>query len=351
MGFLNFFEEPNHHDKRKRGKKYQPDYASDSDEYLDGASSTAIIYRSEFDYISRCILDFPNIETGGQLFGFWTNTGVPVVMYVIGPGRWAEHNRTSFFQDQEYLRAVGGKLNYLFGLQHIGEWHSHHQMDLARPSGGDVSSMVYGVQKAGFPRMLLCIGNCTPTQTEINAFNFHVDNPREYVDASWDVIDIDSPFRAIADNALSETLIHPFTLRASHGHINRISTRRNGTGGLPEETPRVHWLTESVENVETMKRFVSMVREFCPGSQVKTLIDDDGEPIISINSGEYDIFLPFGFPKISPRLSSIHGNVDLRYEWNSQTSNLEDEFYHWMVSNLNSCGESGSTETDPDDAE
>lgn len=33
------------------------------------SNNDVIIYQSELDYISRCILDFKNIETGGQLFG------------------------------------------------------------------------------------------------------------------------------------------------------------------------------------------------------------------------------------------------------------------------------------------
>jgi hypothetical protein len=43
--------------------------------------SKAIIYQSELDYISRCVLDYPNIETGGDLFGFWTYSGFPVIQY------------------------------------------------------------------------------------------------------------------------------------------------------------------------------------------------------------------------------------------------------------------------------
>ena len=30
-----------------------------------------LIFKSELDYISRCILDRKDIETGGQLFGNW----------------------------------------------------------------------------------------------------------------------------------------------------------------------------------------------------------------------------------------------------------------------------------------
>ena len=53
--------------------------------------SKAIIYSSEISFIGRCILDSPNIETGGQLFGFWTASGNPVVVYAIGPGPKANH--------------------------------------------------------------------------------------------------------------------------------------------------------------------------------------------------------------------------------------------------------------------
>lgn len=70
-------------------------------------AQAAIIYQSELDYMSRCILDYIDIETGGQLFGYWTATGVPVVLYAIGPGRQAQHNPTSFIQDQDYLQLVG----------------------------------------------------------------------------------------------------------------------------------------------------------------------------------------------------------------------------------------------------
>jgi hypothetical protein len=105
-------------------------------------SDVAIIYRSELDFISRCILDRTNIETGGQLFGFWTGNGVPVVLYAIGPGPNANHQVAFFNQDVNYLVAVGRALKENYGLHHIGEWHSHHQLGLARPSSHDENTMV-----------------------------------------------------------------------------------------------------------------------------------------------------------------------------------------------------------------
>lgn len=60
------------------GASAQPRYTAHVRDVYDGAGK-AIIFKSEMDFISRCILDYPSIETGGQLFGFYTETGTPVV--------------------------------------------------------------------------------------------------------------------------------------------------------------------------------------------------------------------------------------------------------------------------------
>ena len=104
-------------------------------------SSKAYIYKSEMEYISRWILDYKNIETGGQLFGYWTASGSPVVVYAIGPGEKANHQVAFFNQDIDYLTSIGNVLVRHYGLHHIGEWHSHHKLGLARPSGHDASTM------------------------------------------------------------------------------------------------------------------------------------------------------------------------------------------------------------------
>ena len=57
-------------------------------------SHIAIINRCKLDFISHCILDYPNIETVGQLFVFWTSDGTPIVTYVIGLGTNVQHHQT-----------------------------------------------------------------------------------------------------------------------------------------------------------------------------------------------------------------------------------------------------------------
>lgn len=291
-------------------------------------SNTAIIYKSELDYISRCILDYINIETGGQLFGYWTATGTPVVMYAIGPGKNAQHNHTSFIQDWQYLQRIGKELGSRYRLQHIGEWHSHHQLGLAHPSGGDVNTMSYGVGKPGFPRLLLCIGNCTRTATTINAFNFHESAPTEYVHAIWDVVEMESPYRHLIDTELQHILIHPATKYASH---ERIYSGKNIAS--ENETEKSHWLTQNVNNVETMKEFVSMVQTMYPNFNVKAEILASGEPQIAIKGANVCIKLPYGFPAKSPIIMNESGEAYNHYcdnTWEIREEPLTEAFGRWL---------------------
>lgn len=308
-----------------------------STQSYDRPSSTAIIYQSELDYISRCILDYTDIETGGQLFGYWTATGTPVVLYVIGPGKNAMHHPTSFIQDQDYLQPIGKELYKRYRLQHIGEWHSHHRLDLARPSGGDLNTMQYGVGKPGFPRLLLCIGNCTKTSTTVNPFNFHESNPSSYEAAAWDVVNCNSPYRNIIDMELASILRHPRTQCASHLEVYTKEVRAHR-----ENDTVTHWLLEKVENVEIMKSFLEEVNIYSMGESPKTEILDSGEPLICFMKGRFQIKFPFGFPKKSPILYALkvdsHEMTDAVYEkvqcadcWSSYRSNLLLRFRDWLT--------------------
>ena len=99
------------------------------------------IYRGELDFMARTILDSPHMETGGNLFGYWTPSGDAVIMYVLGPGRKSVCRFTSFIQDADYLQLHADRLFEEYHLSHIGVWHSHHGLGLSHPSGGDVQSI------------------------------------------------------------------------------------------------------------------------------------------------------------------------------------------------------------------
>lgn len=299
----------------------------------DSPSPVVVIYQSELDYISRCILDYTDIETGGQLFGFWTSRGTPVVVYTIGPGKNAQHNPTSFVQDQNYLQTIGLELHRRYRLQHIGEWHSHHQLGLTHPSGGDINTMQYGVGKPGFPRLLLCIGNCTQTHTSVNAFNFHENSPREYVHASWDIVNMESPYRCIIDIHLLRLLIQPITKHASHGQLRTIHNAVRERDSI-----RVHWLTENADNVETMKTFVSMIQSMFPDYSVKAEIVPSGEPQIAIKGIDTNVRIPYGFPRKGPILVNDSGEIinvsGVDNSWTIEEEQLPITFGKWASKNL-----------------
>ena len=52
--------------------------------------SKVLIYQSELNFLAHCIMDFPESETGCDLFGFWTHSNHAVVQYVVGSGELAK---------------------------------------------------------------------------------------------------------------------------------------------------------------------------------------------------------------------------------------------------------------------
>ena len=335
MAWYNFKNNSSNRERERRGGHDHGYAVHQVKENPEMPSPKAIIYKSELDFISRCILDFPNIETGGELFGFWTQMGTPVVLYAVGPGPNAKHRLTSFVQDSEYVDNVEVELCNHTGLQHIGQWHSHHQLSLAHPSGGDVASMMKGVGMPGFPRMLLCIGNCTTSATTVNAFNFHERYPGDYVHAVWDIVPIDSPYRSVIDTLFDNRLYAPRTRKAAYGEMSIMSK----SSFTPAKKYQQHWLTEKVQNVETMKGFVRSAGLLFNNSDPSTEILDSGEPIISLYSGAFRILFPYGFPKKAPRYVNIDGvqciaderiNVDTELLWNKSQYPIDIKFYEWL---------------------
>ena len=260
-----------------------------------------IIYRSELEYVSRCILDRKDIETGGQLFGYWTENGVPVVLYAIGPGPKANHQKTFFNQDVDYLVTVGRRLKSEYGLWHIGEWHSHHQLGLAKPSSHDVNTMVSTIREKGLGRFLLCIGNCDDRTSTLNGYlcdKTTCDRQR------WDIIMATSPVRRFIDSLLKDILVHPRTAVASLSGIPlaAAAARPRYASG--------YWLGEKANNV-VFKAIVDHVTGKNAGIDTKVQLNERGEALVRVESGGYceTILFPGGFPATPPVITRyLNGN-------------------------------------------
>ena len=75
---------------------------------------TVFIYEPELDFLKWLVLQKPNIETGGDLFGLWQDERTAVVQFILGPGEKCKRTTTSFHQDVKYLEEVGGESNVPF---------------------------------------------------------------------------------------------------------------------------------------------------------------------------------------------------------------------------------------------
>lgn len=265
-------------------------------------ADTVLVYQSELDYLSRCILDYPHIETGGQLFGYWTSAGVPVVLYVIGPGDNANHQTTFFNQDLDYLETVGGILVHEFGLQHIGEWHSHHQLGLAHPSGHDASTIYDNMLKHRLRWFLLCIGNCTSTTSTINAFNFIESTPR-YQESQWEVLPMESPFRKVIDRRLKRVLKHPYTKVSALVGMKYKSTTAYGA---KQHYPDGYWMNEKSNN-KVLKLILDFVQAQHEDLECNVSLDENNLVHILVKNEEElvvtDIIFPQGFPEQCPLIT------------------------------------------------
>lgn len=167
----------------------------------------ATLYKEDLEYMSKCILDYPDIETGGDFFGFWNNLGYPVILYVTGPGRNAYRNSSFFKQDLDFLIEIGNYLFSRFGLQHIGSWHSHHQLSLAVPSSHDCETMSNAIQKNRLEKFFMILGNITHRGgTTVNGFLFDKDDHAHYTETVWNILTEENPIKRSVERHLKKEL-------------------------------------------------------------------------------------------------------------------------------------------------
>jgi hypothetical protein len=258
----------------------------------------ALIYNSELVFIAQCMMDYPDIETGGDLFGFWTYSGFPVIQYVIGPGKKAKHSVAFFNQDEEYLFNMGKALQNRHGLQHIGEWHSHHRLGLARPSGHDVSTVVKAINDCALQKFFLVIGCIDRDIPSLNGFMFQQVQQRNYTSVNWVVLEGISPIRTDVDANFDDSMLYrPHTQSIRNINIP-TTTLENVSYNKPVFTED-NWL-EGDEGQEKLKNIYEGL-QYQYGI-VKMYLENNSNLLLQFKhaGNTYDIILPFDFPYSKP---------------------------------------------------
>ena len=129
------------------------------------------MFEEDIAMVQKLVLHYPDVETGGDLFGLWTTEGDAVLHIVLGPGKNCSRTDVSFNQDIPYLQRNGELLTENYMLGHIGEWHSHHQLRLFKPSQGDSSTVIRHFPRGAVYGFLLIIANIvTPDEVKLSPY-------------------------------------------------------------------------------------------------------------------------------------------------------------------------------------
>jgi hypothetical protein len=115
------------------------------------------IFSSEIQVIAGLAAQWGSVETGGEFYGLWSHAGRPVVMLATPPGPEAIHETARFRQDVEYFMRMTEEITSRFGIQFIGDYHSHHFLGIDHPSRGDAAHVQAVTAKNHLPRIIQVI--------------------------------------------------------------------------------------------------------------------------------------------------------------------------------------------------
>jgi hypothetical protein len=181
------------------------------------SSPVVRIYRSEIDCIVNETAAHPDIETGGSIYGLWTDKGNATIVLAIGPGPAAKRSTTQFEQDLRTHQGVARTLLDTFGVQALGLWHSHHGLGLHELSGGDVRRTVRFAQRADQTKFCDLLTYFTRTLWHGERSSDVTVKPYVYVDAKtgrraptcFEVLPGVSPIRQALDRMAADKQIAP----------------------------------------------------------------------------------------------------------------------------------------------
>ena len=167
----------------------------------DNREFNVVIYENDYKELCAWVLRKPHIETGGDLFGLWANKYSAVIQLVLGPGKRCRRTSTSFYQDVNYLEKVRMHLTQKEGICHIGEWHSHHQLGLARPSGEDENTVWNNMPTYNLTRFVIFIANIAHSgqsyNVDVGCFLFEIDSNGKQLPVlpgKFQILNQESPF-------------------------------------------------------------------------------------------------------------------------------------------------------------
>jgi proteasome lid subunit RPN8/RPN11 len=135
------------------------------------------------------------VETGGDLFGLFSQDGQVIISKVIGAGPNSSHLVTQFIQDKEFYDQ-NEKKAISHGLQCIGSWHSHtHALGQADPTASDIREVLDLMEKNNFDKYVQMIGfiDIHTNKLTMKPYLFYRGSS-DYVALQLEIMEGNSPF-------------------------------------------------------------------------------------------------------------------------------------------------------------
>lgn len=134
----------------------------------------------ELKKIFSWVLKSPSEETGGDLFGLWSERQDDLenklcIYHVSGPGKLCRRTPFSFDQDVRYSSRIATYLSQQHGLDHVAVWHSH-QSALDRPSAPDEEAIWNTMRSLAINRIALFIASSVGKRKEDDGISSFVIN-------------------------------------------------------------------------------------------------------------------------------------------------------------------------------
>ena len=235
-------------------------YSYQKQNYREERKFEVIIDKGEMCQIKEWVLKHDNIETGGDLFGLWIDAHTAVVQFVLGPGKGCRRTSVSFYQDINYLESAGKYFTKNYGLCNIGQWHSHHRLNLSRPSGGDENTVWGNMPSLCLNRYIVFIatitGDCLNPIASVKCFLFETDKRGKtypVLEGKFKILKgmNNSPFR------LDDMILNKIEIGAEN--LNKIMIFKKSTLEVPARVgEKLHFkLTREREgDIYKLKRYV-----------------------------------------------------------------------------------------------
>ena len=243
---------------------------------------TVHLFEHDEKRMKELVLRHPAKETGGNLFGLWTDKEEPVLHIVLGPANGCTRTEVSFYQSIPYLERVGGIVTQDYQLCHIGEWHSHHRLRLSEPSSGDSSTII-----RNFPRgtcgFLLIIANIQPSSDAVTLSPYlYREGERHYERCKINLLRGQSPFagldpilRHMQQGEDKSSTIHEFLQREQY----KSKTSTESTHSARDNSPYTFIFEEDYNMIKKLL-LESEGNEIEKGGDLFGLWTTDEQPVL-----------------------------------------------------------------------